>query len=171
MPQLTWDIDNKTGSGSITVYYKGDTSLILDSSVWSGRSCSNKRRDFRLYNLDDPCVCGVVNNGKCMNTQSVFTNQTLKPMNMSDNEAMWIVSSPNGVIPEDYWIGFELAVRIKLFDTEHSDDDVGPLQDVYNHSGFRTKFGELILTTQTSIVPQSFPFDDCNGTACYGVLV
>eukprot|EP01084_Bolivina_argentea_P063145 115333_1 len=163
LPQLTWNIDNVTGMGNITVYYKGNTSMIFDSEIWYGRSCSNVRRDFRLYNLDNPCDCGVMVNNKCKNTQSVFVNKKLKPISQTENEAVWSVSSPDG-IPTDHWVGFELAVYIKIFDTDIQliNDGITPLP---------TKFGELILTTQTSIVPQKFPFADCSGAGCYGVLV
>ena len=38
-------------------------------------------------------------------------------------------------------------------------------------SYFFTEYGETVFTTQISIVPNTFPFPMCNGTACYGTLV
>ena len=166
MPTISWDIANVTGN--ITVTYEGNTSQIVETRVWYGRSCSDKRRDFRLINLDNPCLCGLqVDDGEyCGNLESVFVDYELLPTSIDSTTAVYN-ANPQGY-PDDHWDGFFVAIRIKLFDAEHPfQANNATLQD----GAFVVEYGELQLTTQVSITPQTFPFSNCSGEECYGTLV
>ena len=46
--------------------------------LWSAVSCNDKRRDWRLANLDDPCECGLWDDGVCFNTGSMWQSEVLE---------------------------------------------------------------------------------------------
>jgi len=175
MPRLEWVINNETGT--IVLTYYGNTSKIVEARLWHGRSCGQKRRDFRIANLDDPCVCGVpADNGMCVDLESVFVHEDLTAISMNDTVAVYEGIAPE--IPTDHWIAFLIAVRINLF---HSDHPLTSFDELMQHhlktrlkeskSWFYVDYGEAVFTSQVSIVPETFPFAPCNGTACYGTLV
>jgi len=172
MPTISWSIYNQ--SGNISVSYQGNTSQIIDARVWHGRSCGTKRRDFRLINIDDPCLCGVeVSNGEyCTNIVSVFENYILQPNSMDSTSAMYMAGPSD--YPNNHWTGFFISLRVKFFDAKHpfwgyslDNNNSTSLGD----NAFVVEYGEMQFTTQVSITPQTFPFPPCSGAECYGTLV
>ena len=66
-----------------------------------------------------------------------------------------------------------ISIRVKFFDSEHPwmfDSEYINITD-NDDRPFLVEYGEMQFTTEVSIVPQTFPFNDCNGQNCYGVLV
>jgi len=174
MPRLEWDINNVTGT--ITLYYYGNTSTIMNVRMWHGRSCAHKRRDWRIANLDNPCECGIIADDMCVDLESFFVSEDLLPISSNGTIAVYQAVAP--YIPTDHWIAFLIAVRIKLFQSDHplgSFDELlekkmqGKLKA--DKSWFFVEYGEAVFTSQVSIVPEIFPFPPCNGTDCYGTLV
>ena len=115
MPVIDWQIDN--GTGNITVTFNGNTSQIVEAMAWHGRSCWNDRRDFRLINLDNPCHCGVYSGGYCINLESVFVPEEIKPISMNGASAVYQVAPFKD--PSTHWSGFMISIRVKFFDATH----------------------------------------------------
>ena len=116
-PTVNWTLDDD--SGNITLYYYGNTSQIVDVRRWEARSCADKRRDFRVINLDNPCLCGAdVSDGEyCFNVESLFLGENLDAISVTNDKAVYF-ASPNE-IPDRYWIATMISIRVKLFEVEY----------------------------------------------------
>ena len=200
LPTINWTIDysssntsNINGSdaaaaatGNITLYYYGNTSQIVEARQWQGRSCGDKRRDFRFLNLDSPCVCGVnVDNDQvCANFESLFDSEILNAQSMTSDKAVYFAQPKE--IPDNHWLATLISIKVQLFETDHpfvgelSQTQLGQEKDdmyKFKQSGsstnsyFFTEYGQVVFTSQVSIVPNTFPYPMCNNTDCYGVLV
>ncbi len=179
MPIISWIIANETGNISMT--YTGNTSQIQSAKVWHGRSCWNDRRDFRLVNLDSPCRCGMGNGGYCINLESLFVAYGLSPVSMNGESAVYEAEPSKD--PTLHWSGHFISIRVKFFEAEHPwfwrasqecETDKDKLEgkgNVDDDRLFLVQYGEMQLTTQVSIMPQTFPFPDCEDEGCYGTLV
>ena len=73
IPKFNWTHEPETGD--ITVTSEEDPERV---ELWSALSCNEKRRDWRLANLDDPCECGIAEDGICFNTGSMWQSETLE---------------------------------------------------------------------------------------------
>eukprot|EP01084_Bolivina_argentea_P145193 254544_1 len=173
MPIISWKIAN--GTGNITVTYSGNTSQIQSAKVWHGRSCWNDRRDFRLVNLDSPCRCGVGGNGGyCINLESVFLPYGISAVSMDSETAVYEAGPSKD--PTLHWSGHMISIRVKFFDAEHpwfwpSSCDKNEKDNLDDDRLFLVSYGEMQFTTQVSIMPQTFPYADCQDAGCYGTLV
>ena len=65
----------KAETGDITVTSKEVAERV---ELWSAVSCNDKRRDWRLANLDETCECGLLDDGICFNTGSMWQSEVLK---------------------------------------------------------------------------------------------
>eukprot|EP01138_Halocafeteria_seosinensis_P003622 gb/GECG01003701.1/.p1 GENE.gb/GECG01003701.1/~~gb/GECG01003701.1/.p1 ORF type:complete len:514 (+),score=57.00 gb/GECG01003701.1/:1-1542(+) len=150
-PQFTWQIEN--GSGNIHIQANTKPSKVV---LRFATTYGSKRRDFRLVKgntKEDPCDFIPIH---------IFGDACLNPV---------------------FWIGETVAPE-SVFETRAADGST-----VYNYNlsqplppaGWRGFFAELYfggpkgtlyqLTTQVSIIPQTFPFSPCKGMDCIGGLV
>lgn len=171
-PVFSWSIENETGI--ITAEYWGNVSAIHQMSLWHGRSCGEKRRDFRILNLDDPCYCGVtVSNGDmCAALEAFWFREDISPNFTNDSYAKFIAHPPE--MPENHWTAFLIGLEVQLFETDHPYMILNENEDIKNDKlkeNYIDQYGRLVFSTQVSIVPQTFPFPDCHDSGCYGTLV
>jgi len=174
MPIVDWEIDDETGN--ITITFDGNTSSIVDAVVWHGKSCGKngktKRRDFRMVNLDKPCDCGVPSGEYCLNLLSLWTPiRDLQPVEMNETFAMFSAAPP--AKSDDYWEAFLIGLKVRLFDRDDNEKEMDYVNDVDidDESWFVVKYGEMVMTSQVSIVDNTYPFEDCSGESCKGTLV
>jgi len=160
IPRLNWTIDEE--SGDITVRAEtAPTSVFL----WHSTTCNGERRDYRIINLDDPCTCGVkVDEGYCSNLRVLWSSEVLEET--EPGSLTWIAHQEP---PADgKWTAFFVAVQF---------DGQKPANFTPNFPGIDLKQkdheleGMYEFTTLVSIVPNTFPFDDCHGEGCYGHLL
>lgn len=159
VPTISWTIDSVTGD--IT-----GKSKVKPSSVhmWHATSCKHdNRRDFRLLNLDNPCKCGISVSGMCVNLEVLYTavllNGTVDP-----KDGMYTYVGHRDEVPGQ-WVSMFLDF---IFDPP-----VPPLTKVAPRNlTWPVDWGEgLEMTTAVSIIPNTFPYPDCTGPACQGVLL
>jgi PhoPQ-activated pathogenicity-related protein len=156
IPTFDWDID-KT-NGDITVDLTGLEGVKKVEKFWA-HTCNGERRDFRFANIDDPCPCGVSYEGTCTNLKSFWTSEEMVPQ--EEGGSVFVAHHD---VPEDgKWAAFMIQV------TYEKPADF----NIEARPGFIpiAKQGELVFTTEVSIVPDVFPYDDCSGESCAGVLV
>ena len=169
LPIVEWEINNETGN-NITIEFYGQTSNIIDAVIWHGRSCGRERRDFRMLTLDDPCYCGVQDGQYCFNLESLFVPiNNIKPIQMNDTYAMYKINAPEN--PSSHWEAFMLGIKYKAFERNQTNNDNDNGNDKEVESWFLCDYGDMVFTTQISIVPNYFPFPDCEGESCKGTLV
>lgn len=150
-PTFTWAIDPNPNSGAITITATGvkpDRVVLRFATTVDG----DTRRDFRLISGNTPAnPCKFIN-------VTVFGSACLKPILWIGEDVKESDAGPGGAGPWTYvltqplpptgWRGF--------------------LGEVYYPGPAGTIFQ---LTTQVSIIPNTFPFPPCTGQACYGELV
>jgi len=143
-PSFTWTID--PASGNITIVSKTQPSAVY---MWWGTTIGDQRRDFRLVKGDtpaDPCHSIPLNvfGKSCLNLVLWFP-ELVGPTSVENGLYTYVLSQP---LPASGWRGF--------------------LGEIY----FPAPNGKsFIFTTQVSIIPNTFPYPDCSGAGCYGVLV
>ena len=117
------------------------------------------RRDFRLLSLDDPCLCGTLTSEGCLNQQGArWTDKRLAPQEDGMTYIAHMDADPSGK-----WTAFFIDFT---FDAESSVGSEGQLGNwPYDVPG------QLDFTTEVSIWPDVFPFEDCSGAECYGTLL
>lgn len=77
--------------------------------MWAATTCNDKRRDFRLVNIDDPCTCGVKVKGKyCVNLK-IFWHKT-ELHEEKDRPGIYIASQDT---PAVGWTAFFVDVQYK----------------------------------------------------------
>ena len=141
-PKVTWDI-LPDGTIHATANPKPDQVVMRFATTIGGT-----RRDFRLIKGDtkeDPCEFIPIHifGDACVNPV-LWVGEDLK---MTQTEAGWEVKASQP-LPPDGWRGFFLDYYFP-----------GPSNTTYR------------LTTQVSIIPQTFPFPACSGDGCIGGLV
>ena len=155
LPTVSWAVDSTSGDIELELGpapAAPDVPVVpSEVTVWHATTCNTERRDFRLVNIDDPCTCGVAQDGSCLNLQVLWTHETL---NVTKDGKYSAHMDP----PEDgTWGAFLIDVKFAGTNTGYG-WPVG-------------RWGQLEFTSQVSVVPNTFPFEDCSGTGCYGTLV
>eukprot|EP00616_Rhizochromulina_sp_CCMP1243_P000825 CAMPEP_0118974190 /NCGR_PEP_ID=MMETSP1173-20130426/11118_1 /TAXON_ID=1034831 /ORGANISM="Rhizochromulina marina cf, Strain CCMP1243" /LENGTH=520 /DNA_ID=CAMNT_0006923899 /DNA_START=41 /DNA_END=1603 /DNA_ORIENTATION=+ len=149
LPQFTWTVDDTNGDIVVTL---AEGSPKPDAvHQWSATTCNDQRRDFRLVNIDDPCTCGIGADGSCLNLKVLWSKEEITASEDGTYRGSMAVPS------DGLWGGFLLDLQFKS-----KSSGLGWPVDSYKVYEF---------TTQVSIVPNTFPFDDCVGYECYGTLV
>mmetsp|Transcript_555 Transcript_555/g.976 ORF Transcript_555/g.976 Transcript_555/m.976 type:complete len:513 (+) Transcript_555:47-1585(+) len=153
VPEFKWEIDGTTGDISVNL---GDTvDRVKKVEKFYATSCSD-RRDFRFANLDDPCTCGFAYDGTCANLKSFWKSEELTPS--SEDGSMYVAHHD---APSDgTWAAFMVQVTYK----EEPEDNVKGFIPI-------SRKGELVFTTEVSIVPDVYPYPDCYLESCEGTLV
>jgi PhoPQ-activated pathogenicity-related protein len=151
-PSFTWEIEN--GSGNINMDVNTGVLTPHQVVLRFATTTGPERRDFRLIKGNtpsDPCkfIPVPVFGSACLNP-IIWVGEDVAPTSTStdangDVVQHYVLSQP---LPPSGWRAF----MAELYFT-------GPMDTTFQ------------LTTQVSIIPQTFPFPPCNGTACYGTLV
>ncbi|ETO36321.1 hypothetical protein RFI_00742 [Reticulomyxa filosa] len=115
-PDIEWTIDY-SGNGSITATLTGNTTRVKKAVRFHGLSCTGlpARRDFRVINLDDPCLCGVkVDTGEyCGNAESLFFATELTAVSNDGRQIVFVAEPPE--VPKDHWMAFFIAIQYEMF--------------------------------------------------------
>ncbi|GMH73865.1 hypothetical protein TrRE_jg9245 [Triparma retinervis] len=154
IPTFTWDIDPDSGDIAVDL---SEVKGVKKVEKFYGLSVNNKRRDFRFVNIDDPCPMGLEKDGTCLNLRSFWKSAELQPT----DGGVYVASHEK---PEDgRWAAFMIQVTFEK-DEEGVEGGKG---------GFipRAKRGELVFTTEVSVVPDVMPYEDCYMETCEGNLV
>jgi len=153
VPQYNWTI-SESGEEIIVMADRQP----LNVNLWHASTCpdhANLRKDFRLWNIDSPCVCGVeANNGLCVNLAVTWTSRPLEETH--PGSLTWVAHWP---APADgQWSAFYVDLQFQ-----------GPS---LNGKGWPVgKDGIYEFTTSISIVPDTFPVEECFGEECLAGLV
>jgi hypothetical protein len=165
VPTFEWTISPENGEIVATLDGEG---LVHKASMWYAYSCGTnpdgvQRRDFRVMSLDNPCSCGVLSDGYCLNLKSMWTEIPLQETR--DASGVRTYRAHMDAPTDGRYVAY--LIDIKYEKTELGSDlkhaDVGGLP--YD------KPGQLDFTTEVSIWPNTFPYPDCNGESCQGVLL
>jgi hypothetical protein len=182
VPTFNWEISETTGEIVATLDDQGD---VYEASMWWANSCGAnhegvkglktvQRRDFRIVSMDQPCLCGIPYEGYCGNLKSLWTREILTA-EIVDGKRVYRASRP---APEDgRFTAFLIDIKYKELEPTVYSSAVNTL-DVFNRlkqAGNKLipvdKPGRLEFTTQVSIWPNTFPYDDCHGEHCAGELL
>lgn len=159
VPKMKWEISNTTGDIKLTLDPRDEKPLHVN--LWQAQTCTKTpRRDFRFLTADDPCECGVGKDGNCLNLKVWWKQTKLEPEKKGGFTYRSHVDPP---VDKNVWTASFIDVTYRQNKEELT---FGP------HGGFPyTKPGHLEFTSEVSIWPQEFPFDDCYMETCYGTLV
>lgn len=160
VPEFTWTISPTTGEIVVTL---NDVGEVHEASVWYGNSCGTnldgiKRRDFRIISLDSPCECGVLSDGYCLNVKSFWTREVLTE-SIVDGKRTYSAhfDAPTDGTYIAYFIDVKYVETPKMLAAcERLPCD---------------KPGRLEFTSEVSIWPNTFPYEDCYAESCTGSLV
>lgn len=152
VPTMDWVRNDATGQITLTLG-EGTDQVDTVTKYYQETGNTNGRRDFRLLNIDDPCLCGVAYEGNCINLEVLnWKTEVVSPT--AEDKNVYVVDHPmpseNGT-----WAAFFVDVTYKKAN--------GGLIPTNN---FVHEF-----TTEVSVIPDVLPFDDCYMETCHGVLV
>jgi len=179
IPELDWTISEETGEIVATVE---NNAVVHSANVWWAYSCgvnawddNTFRRDFRVAHLDNPCTCGAYAGGYCGAVRSVYWSKLELNSTMVKGKRTY---SAKFDAPEDgRWVAFMIdfkfvnkhAFPISVTDLYKSMEpkyewQTNPEQDF---GGIPQDFGRFFqFTTQVSVWPNTFPYEDCVGEEC-----
>lgn len=162
LPSAAWSISKSTGDITASVQYPEGVSspAVANVTMWSASSCTKgatgKRRDFRYSSLDDPCECGISTDGDCLNAEAFSWVAT----ELQPNERGEYVAHAD-IDPSGAWTGFFIDFTFDKPSAFGGKLGTWPVN----------KPGCLDFTTEVSIWPDTFPFEECFGVDCYGSLL
>jgi PhoPQ-activated pathogenicity-related protein len=161
IPSFTWDISPI--HGDITVQLD-NTHNVEAVTMYYAKSCSSEglpvRRDFRLLSIDDPCTCGIGVDGNCLNLHSLWQHEVLE-------EDPSVPGKYVGSRPMPKQKGKWEAFLVDVTYTKDEDDQ----EHLYDTRLPTDMPGRLEFTTEVSVIPKAFPYDECTGDGCSGDLV
>jgi len=152
VPAYNWTISS-TGE-EITVMADRKPSKV---TMWHSSTChahANTRKDFRLMSLDSPCTCGVEAMGYCANLAVVWVGREVEET--APGSLTWVATMPAPTGGQ--WTAFFMDLQFEGPKPETLDWPLG-------HDGV------FEFTSAVSIVPDTFPHDQCEGEQCLGTLV
>lgn len=159
MPSATWSISKETGDITANVIYPSSGNATLHSAtMWFAKTCTKGatglRRDFRYSSLDDPCECGLLTDGTCMNKEAFSWESKVLSLQADGSYVAHMDADPSGA-----WTGFFIDFTFE----KHEREGLGnwPVNIP----------GSIDFTTEVSIWPDSFPYEECYGEGCYGTLL
>lgn len=170
VPTFSWTISETTGEIVATL---DDIGTVKSATVYYGYSCGNnveghrttKRRDFRILHLDDPCKCGLGVDGYCSNLRSFEKSATL---NATIENGKRIYRAQVDAPSDGRYVAFFIDIKYeKIFDVPGFGIDTSKSHGLLPYD----IPGQLDFTTEVSIWPNTFPYDDCQGEGCHGVLL
>jgi len=185
IPTLDWTISPETGEIVATV---DNNNVVHSANVWWAHSCGVNawdgvnRRDFRIAHLDNPCSCGFYAAGYCAAMRSVFWSK--QELNATIVNGKKTYSAKFDAPTDGTWVAFMIDFK---FVNKHSFPvNVKDLYDLVQPKfqwqlnsdpeqawgGFPHDFGRFFeFTTQVSVWPNTFPYEECVGIDCGSTLV
>jgi hypothetical protein len=192
IPVFTWDISPDTGDIVATLNEHG---TVHSATMWYASSCgenawdnNTKRRDFRIAHLDSPCTCGPYVAGYCVNLNTFWKKKELE-MTMVKGRRTYTahVDTPTDGTWTAFFIDIKYnnkhAVTLNLEELRKSmkrdpskPKSVAEQLQLFDRfpefGGFPHDFGGFLeFTTQVSVWPNTFPYEDCSGVSCGDRLV
>jgi hypothetical protein len=162
LPSPTWSISKDTGDITASVRYPDGviTPALANVTMWYATTCTEgatgNRRDFRYSSLDDPCLCGVASDGDCLNLKAFsWVAKELQPTVEGEYVAHMDISADGA------WTGFFIDFTFEKNSAQPGKLGTWPVDEP----------GCLDFTTEVSIWPDTFPFEECLGNDCYGTLL
>ena len=153
VPRFNWTTDPETGD--ITV-----RSEVRPAGVhlWHASTCDTARRDWRIVNLDQPCPCNfgleIPAEDLCPNLAVLWASD---PLEETEPGSLTWVAHKRPPIDGRY-----LAFYVSLsFNTTTGPSKEWPAGQV----------GVMDLSTTVSVVPNTFPYQDCTGQDCLATLL
>jgi len=153
VPKYNWTISATGEEITVTADRKP-----LAVTMWHSSTChahAHTRKDFRLVNIDSPCECGLAVQGYCANLAVAWVPWVLKET--EPGSLTWVAHMPAPTGGQ--WTAF--FVDLQFEGPEPSQQHGWPL----GHDG------TFEFTTAVSIVPDTFPVDECQNEECLGTLV
>lgn len=142
LPNLKWSFPNNSTHGIIRAQI--DLTKVakpFNVRVYYAHTLDSKRRDFRLV-IGDPNNPG----GAILHPVVWFNSETIITRNETNTTGIYEVAFRR---PTDgRWLGFFL--QFSFIGLEYSTN---------------------VITTETNIIPETYPFADCSQDSCYGTLV
>jgi len=174
VPTMDWTISNSTGDITVNLHAAPSDLEALHvrkywTQSWGGSNPGGPpRRDFRFLNLDDPCSSILVSDGTCVNTKVFWQFEDLVAVEGSGGRTF--VAS-HAAPTDGTYAAFMVDVTYDKDPAGRGSLPYGKAEDWFPEFIPRDAKGQLEFTTEVSIVPDTFPFADCSGASCYGVLV
>jgi len=170
MPTATWSISKETGDITATMNVPSAeqqalntrfaTPALANATMWYAKTCKHgaakTRRDFRMMSLDDPCLCGFAKDGTCYMLQTFQWSS--KPLAAQADGSF---TAHMDADEDGRWTAFFIDFTFEV---------VKSVSDGLGNWPYDTP-GALDFTTEVSVWPDVFPFDDCSGEGCYGELL
>lgn len=190
IPQVHWTIDGNSGEIVATL---GKEGKVHSATLWYAYSCGVNawdnnvyRRDYRVAHMDNPCSCGLAAGGYCANLKSVWNKKTLEVVEVDGKRTY----SAKMDAPDDgRWVAFFIDFKFFnknafTFDIAHMYKEMKPNTEktgvrftqnydfAENFGGFPHDFGRFYeFTTEVSVWPQVFPYEDCHNEGCPNRMV
>jgi hypothetical protein len=166
MPSATWEISKENGDITAQITYPTESRVpaVANVTMWAATTCTKGatggRRDFRYSSLDDPCECGFMNDGTCFNKEALSWRATELAPNADGTYLAHMDAAEDGS-----WTGFFIDFTFEKGEKASSSPSSGlgtwPVDSP----------GSLDFTTEVSIWPDTFPFEECYGEECKGTLL
>jgi PhoPQ-activated pathogenicity-related protein len=187
VPQFDWTINSSTGE-IVTTLHSGK---LYSANVWWAYSCGNNqfdnndttttptlRRDYRIAHLDNPCACGILNDGMCTNFKALWNKKSIESTLVKGKRTFSVKFDA----PEDgRWIAFLMDFKFfnennhylpnsftvedfkKIYEREPPNSPAGKIALAYadyfdNFGGLDFNFAHFFeFTTEVSVFPDTFP--------------
>lgn len=143
LPNLRWSFPNNATHGIIRAVIDFTKGpKPFNVRVYYATTLDNKRRDFRLV-IGDPNNPGggILHPVIWLNSESAVTR------NETSTYGRYEVAFKRPA-PAAGWVGFFLQ---------------------FSFAG--VEYSTNVITTETNIIPETYPFEDCTGDSCFGTLV
>jgi len=141
-PKIDWDINERTGT-IIAQQLTNHTPIV---TLWQATTCNNKRRDFRIItagNVSDCLECGFpLSEDRCYNERVTWTSSKLAESNEKNTYVGHVEPPADG-----RWAAF--FVR-------------------FEYPPMKPGLPPVKISSGTSVVPNTYPFEGCSGTECFG---
>jgi hypothetical protein len=189
IPSLTWEINDSTGE--IVATLDAD-SVVHSATRWYAYSCGVNawdngtfRRDYRIAHMDSPCTCGVGSEDMCTNLNAFWRKKTVEPTMVNGKrtysaqvdapgDGRWVAFFLDfkfvnkHAFPMDYTKYFEHMETLKEF----PEKDLSFTRKFPEFGGFPHDFGRFFeFTTEVSVWPTSYAYEDCYLDSCSGQVV
>lgn len=171
VPSFTWTVDrNGTGDIDVVVASPPEGVRLKEVAMWHATTCNSDRRDFRVIvqgwgeNATECLPCGIKVKGLCTNLAVFWTKETLEESPAGSGQYKAHRDPPSN----GRWTAFFVDVQYE--------PDTNATTTTAETARRRLEWpflpkGDFEFTSEVSIVPNTFPYADCEKESCTGVLV
>ena len=190
VPGFTWEVSETNGDITVTL---DDVGKVHSATMWYSHSCgenawdnNTKRRDWRVAHLDNPCTCGPLLAGYCVNLKTAWMktelNQTMvkgkrtyTAHQETPTDGSWMAFFIDIKYHNPHSLPIDLEALHKSINVDaNKPKTIGQqVREVFpEFGGFPHDFGGFFeFTSEVSIWPTNFPYPDCSGVECGNRLV